>query len=262
MIELKIQCDCGQKIKFDVEPVNNQMPFTVKCPMCGADGTAKANVLLQAQAASQPATVASLVPPVPATEQPRLRINSPAGSAALSSDEPGVTSLSQRGTPFLAAARPPKEINVQLGVVGAIVGALIGLGIWYLLFKSANSGSARMSLFGRPDNAAYFMVVIGLLAGFGAWILGGRGIDSSLGTAAAICTVLVILIGQFMFVHIVVDRVVMGFVSANDPFNKIYWKAFGKSLSEDGTTITFGLLAVAAAYAVGWGLITKVLPRK
>ena len=29
MIELKVHCDCGQKYKFDVEPVNNQMPFTV-----------------------------------------------------------------------------------------------------------------------------------------------------------------------------------------------------------------------------------------
>jgi hypothetical protein len=27
MIELKVHCDCGQRYKFDVEPVNNQMPF-------------------------------------------------------------------------------------------------------------------------------------------------------------------------------------------------------------------------------------------
>jgi hypothetical protein len=49
MLELKIQCDCGQKYKFDVEPVNDRMPFTVKCPVCGADGTAKADLAIQAQ---------------------------------------------------------------------------------------------------------------------------------------------------------------------------------------------------------------------
>jgi hypothetical protein len=46
MVELKVQCDCGQKYKFDVEPVNGLMPYRVNCPNCGLDGTDKANVLL------------------------------------------------------------------------------------------------------------------------------------------------------------------------------------------------------------------------
>ena len=42
-MEIKIQCDCGQKFKFDAEPVNGRMPWEVNCPVCGASGTDKAN---------------------------------------------------------------------------------------------------------------------------------------------------------------------------------------------------------------------------
>jgi succinoglycan biosynthesis transport protein ExoP len=47
MIEIKIQCDCGQRYKFDVDPLNGRMPSTVNCPVCGLDGTARANALIQ-----------------------------------------------------------------------------------------------------------------------------------------------------------------------------------------------------------------------
>lgn len=53
-MEIKVQCDCGQKFKFDVEPVNGQVPFAVKCPVCGFDGTPRANVILQQLLASAP----------------------------------------------------------------------------------------------------------------------------------------------------------------------------------------------------------------
>jgi len=45
-MELKLVCDCGQKFKFDVEPVNGEVPFSIVCPSCGTDATAKANALL------------------------------------------------------------------------------------------------------------------------------------------------------------------------------------------------------------------------
>ena len=57
MIELKVQCDCGQKFKFDVEPVNNLMPYAVNCPVCGADGTGKANGVLQSRVAKRQRTL-------------------------------------------------------------------------------------------------------------------------------------------------------------------------------------------------------------
>jgi hypothetical protein len=46
MITVKVQCGCGQKFSFDVEPVNGRMPQSVKCPVCGADGTAAANEII------------------------------------------------------------------------------------------------------------------------------------------------------------------------------------------------------------------------
>src|SRR5436305_15271866 len=46
MLPIKIQCGCGQKYAFDVEPINGQMPYTVACPVCGVDGTEAANAAL------------------------------------------------------------------------------------------------------------------------------------------------------------------------------------------------------------------------
>ena len=62
MISIKIQCGCGQRYAFDVEPANGLMPYAVACPVCGADGTAAANASIaqslppQPMAAAPPAT--------------------------------------------------------------------------------------------------------------------------------------------------------------------------------------------------------------
>ena len=42
-MEIKIQCGCGTKYKFDVEPVNGRMPMAIVCPNCGASGLTDAN---------------------------------------------------------------------------------------------------------------------------------------------------------------------------------------------------------------------------
>jgi hypothetical protein len=80
-MEIKVQCDCGQKFKFDVEPVHGQMPFTVNCPVCGADGTARANVLLQQLLPPAPIPMPSAQPPPPPAPAPMrpsgLSINRP-----------------------------------------------------------------------------------------------------------------------------------------------------------------------------------------
>ncbi len=80
-MEIKVQCDCGQKFKFEVEPVQGQMPFRVNCPVCGADGTARANVLLQQLLPPTPIPSPSAPPPpppAPAAMRPTgLSINRP-----------------------------------------------------------------------------------------------------------------------------------------------------------------------------------------
>ena len=46
MMPVKIQCSCGQRYAFDVEPVCGRMATTVACPVCGADGTTAANEVI------------------------------------------------------------------------------------------------------------------------------------------------------------------------------------------------------------------------
>lgn len=46
MIPVKIQCGCGQRYAFDIEPLCGRMPSSVTCPVCGADGTGAANEVI------------------------------------------------------------------------------------------------------------------------------------------------------------------------------------------------------------------------
>jgi hypothetical protein len=62
LVYVKLVChQCNQKYAFDVLPVNNQMPMTVKCPVCKTDGTPAANLFL-----AQKAMGITPQPPVPA----------------------------------------------------------------------------------------------------------------------------------------------------------------------------------------------------
>ncbi len=45
-MEIKVQCACGAKFSFDVEPVEGQMPEGIICPKCGADATNGANAAI------------------------------------------------------------------------------------------------------------------------------------------------------------------------------------------------------------------------
>ncbi len=46
MMPIKIQCGCGQRYAFDVEPYCGRMPLSVACPVCGTDGTSAANEVI------------------------------------------------------------------------------------------------------------------------------------------------------------------------------------------------------------------------
>jgi hypothetical protein len=63
MIPVKVECGCGQRYAFEIEPVDGHMPTSVKCPACGADGTAAANAFI-AQLAPAPAAVPAKAPPI------------------------------------------------------------------------------------------------------------------------------------------------------------------------------------------------------
>jgi hypothetical protein len=63
-MEVKVLCQCGSKYKFDVEPVNERMPWPVSCPSCGADGTAQANEIIAQTFAANPLAPAPAAPPM------------------------------------------------------------------------------------------------------------------------------------------------------------------------------------------------------
>ena len=53
-MNIKIECSCGTRYSFDVEPVNGRMPFAVQCPNCHVDGTPAANEVLGQTAGPAP----------------------------------------------------------------------------------------------------------------------------------------------------------------------------------------------------------------
>lgn len=84
MLPVKIECECGQNYAFEVEPVNGQMPASVACPGCGADGTAAANEFIAQQMAPaaaeaapnpEPARLATARPTAPAADARRGRLD-------------------------------------------------------------------------------------------------------------------------------------------------------------------------------------------
>ncbi|MGO8838996.1 MAG: PQQ-binding-like beta-propeller repeat protein [Limisphaerales bacterium] len=82
-MEVKVQCECGTRFAFDVEPVNGRMPVRVKCPACGADGTDFANeVIRQKLAAAAPSPDAPVPPAVPAPGGQPMRVAVPRPAAA------------------------------------------------------------------------------------------------------------------------------------------------------------------------------------
>ncbi|MBU6409584.1 MAG: hypothetical protein KGR98_04265, partial [Verrucomicrobia bacterium] len=190
MIELKVQCDCGQRYKFDVEPVNGQMPFSVHCPICGAEGTEKANALLR-----QNETLLA-VAAAPATGPGALRVNRSAYATPVSAPPPITPVASpaappaQRPFPGLAQRvatpkTPGKPPNFWMGIVGGLVGALSGAVIYFLIF-SYTGFTFRL-----------FAIPVGFFAGLGAHLLGRGEGSKELGGITAILAMAGIVAAQY-----------------------------------------------------------------
>ncbi|HEV2694651.1 MAG TPA: hypothetical protein VG347_17280 [Verrucomicrobiae bacterium] len=202
-MELKIDCDCGQRYKFDVEPVGGRMPVTVNCPSCQTDGTSTANARLAEhfQLAPPPKPVApalfapigstvttmaampspapvpvppSAPPPPPPTPMGGLRINhAPPPPPTASSAPPPAT---------IAALRPlstDKKAKVQTGefsmvrgIIGGVIGSVVGCGLLYAFWLWAH--------FRFPLSS----IAVGAAAGYGArWL--ARGTHTTMGIIVA-----------------------------------------------------------------------------
>ena len=214
-MELKIICQCGQKYKFDVEPVGGRMPFTVNCPICQVDGTNTANIMLahqlavppkpgQSAAGPPPAQAAYQAPPPPprptayqAPPPPPPMRAAPAPMAGLKIDQAPQAvpaQISAVAPPPLPASRPmpgatartasakplikePGEYSLVRGILGAIIGSGVGCAFMYGFYLWAQF---RFPLTG---------CAVGAAAGLLARVL-ARGTDSTMSAITATITML------------------------------------------------------------------------
>ncbi len=181
MVPIKIQCGCGQRYAFDVEPVNGRMTSTVACPACGVDGTAAANEMI---AQTLPAQPEAAPPPV-------TRLRPVAGPVRVEAPA-RVPARAVPATPAKASG----EANLGLGILGALVGAAVGVGAMYGFYEWAGF---RFPLLG---------VGIGVLTGLGARIL-YRGTDNTVGYLSAAIALLAVvgtlylMYGEFPIISII-----------------------------------------------------------
>jgi hypothetical protein len=96
MIPIKIQCECGQRYAFDVEPVNGCMTSPVACPACGVDGAIAANAIIAQSAQPKP--------PVTAEPAMRLQVVTPASIIQSASPAPAP----RRSAPLPGQLEPAK----------------------------------------------------------------------------------------------------------------------------------------------------------
>jgi len=197
-MDIKIQCACGQKIAFDVEPENGAMPCSLPCPACAADVTALANDVIRQQ----------LPPPAPASPAgatpaaPRVRVamaaaaHSPTPSAAEQPAAAPEPASAPKAAPSGGRSRAVEAPAPQaargaddgatasvflMGTVGVLGGAVAGLIVWFLLAKLGLS-------------LKILAVLVGAGAGLGARVFCREG-DNALGGVAAVIAVIGMFIG-------------------------------------------------------------------
>ncbi len=202
-MELKVVCQCGQKFKFDVEPVNGRMPFAVNCPACNADGTATADAEIATQLAAAPAT-----PPPIAPAPIGLRINRHAPEPATATAPPPLVPVDAGSAPPpIAALRPgaaaktskpnvAEEFSLVRGILGALLGAAVGCGLMFGFWLWTHF---RFPLMG---------VAVGAAAGYGArWLARGTattlGIISAVIAGASVTGTFVVMYGGFAVFNLI-----------------------------------------------------------
>lgn len=117
---IKIQCGCGARYSFEVEPRDGVMPSRVNCPACNADGTEAANQII------------AQTPEAERKTQPRLRMQATAAPAVsvprLPIPEPAVSGSIRR---LQAEARQARRIGWMIAGVLLLVLGLLGAWGWY-----------------------------------------------------------------------------------------------------------------------------------
>jgi len=149
-MNLKVQCPCGSRYSFEVEPVDGRMPFSVRCPTCGADGAEAANALIaQAEAAAPKLRVQAV--PVPVAHP----------SAAPVSSLPESEDTRRAVQDMLRKRKAAEQRNYRLGVwaLTAVVVLALGFAAFWGWYWFVGSKPARIysTSFAGDDVAVQFI---------------------------------------------------------------------------------------------------------
>jgi hypothetical protein len=204
-MELKILCHCGNKYKFDVEPVNGQAPGPLACPNCSANWTETANhIIAQNLGLALPITPLpqqAEEAPRPAVQAPvtRLRVSSTSHSQPPSTEAPSAAEVASNPEAQPAPKRfvpnvpsldllkePPVKGNFALGMLGGVLGAALGMGIWLGIF------------YGTHWRLKILALGVGFLAGLGAKLLSKDEGSKELGALAAVFALIAIFSAQYL----------------------------------------------------------------
>jgi len=192
-MEIKIQCDCGQRYKLDVEPINSQMPWGVNCPVCGVDGTPKGNALIQQAVTYAASPPVDSPPSAPAKLKLSLGGNTHAPAPPASVEAPALTATpvfpgrAENPADHDAPVKAPRKPSFGLGLLGGCGGALVGALLYYVIVKTTG---LRIS---------YFAIGVGGLAGWMAELIGkGEGSKELAGITATLSVAFIIAAQYFI----------------------------------------------------------------
>lgn len=195
-MNVKILCACGSKYSFDLDQPVILPAASVACPKCGADGTDAANEIIRETMAAEavtpgaPAVPDSPPPTPPPPSSSPSTLQAPARRPGLPSARTGTGTGAGAGAGAAAPAKPSTkraygEPNLMMGTVGAVVGAFVGMMIWYFLIKATNT------------EIGWVAWGVGGLTGFLCRVL-GAGYSRTLGIVAAACAFVAILGGEYL----------------------------------------------------------------
>jgi uncharacterized protein YxjI len=135
MMEVKIQCGCGTRYKFDWEPASG-LPGAVQCPQCGGDGTAAANdIIRQGLAAPLAPVSAARVAPAASTgarlvgpSGDTVHVSAPtAATAAAPFADHGDRSLLERTSFFVKERAGLLKLTDTYDILDPATGRTIGI---------------------------------------------------------------------------------------------------------------------------------------
>ena len=141
MINVTVECPCGQRFQFEVEPVQGRMPQPVHCPACGSESTDLANTVIEKTLPA--AEISPANPPLAVRLQP-LERSGPSVRPAIrkSAARAGHSPLSGQGKPasFWADARDGLTYPFRGRGIYILVGGTIFFGLINIVLAGGLAG--------------------------------------------------------------------------------------------------------------------------